>query len=214
MSGKALITLLLVGSSSAALARPASGHFQRATVVTRDHRAAPRVERNAARGRDRIRVDRRWDQARLRGRTGRFERFDRDRGRWRPRIVVQPAPSYTPSYAPIYTPSYAPSYAYGIAPSGVALLAPTTLAGDGRLYIAGGDASLTTLQLSATSGDTRVDQVIVEYADGATQVIPVHQELAIESPSITLGLDRRDPVARIVLYGQSEYGGQLAMTGF
>ena len=220
MTRSVLVTLLVLGSSSAAFARGARGgdvHRDRGGEAHRNfdrgrggdvHRDFSRdrggdVHRDFSRDRG-GRWDARagWD----RGRAVRVRR-DRDDVRWRePRVIVQPAPIYAPG---VWTNDV--GYA---APSGITLLAPSTLAGDGQLYVSGGDASLTALRLSAAGGDTYVAQVVVEYADGDTQVIPVGEELAAQNPIAELALDRRDPVSRIIVSGQSAYGGQIAITGF
>ena len=225
MTRSILVTLLVLGSSSAAFARGEHGgdvhrdrggeahrNFDRGRggVVRRDfdrdRGGVVRRDFDRDRGRGGDWDDRaRWDRDRDRDARVRRDR-DRDDVRWRePRVIVQPAPFYAPGV-------WNGGVGYA-APSGITLLAPSPLAGGG-LYVSGGDASLTALRLSAAGGDTYVTQVVVEYADGDTQVIPVGEELEAQNPSLDLSLDRRDPVARILVSGQSEYGGQIAITGF
>lgn len=231
MSGKALITLLILGSSSAAFARPmGEGRFQRGNVA-RDHRGGE-GQRGFERGRGggapivrgrigidpgRVRVDhdrdRGWDRDRGRDRDD-YRRWDRDDARWdRRRVIVQPTPVYAPSYGSWTYGGY-DGYAGYAAPSGVMLASPFTLDGDGIQYLDGGNASFTSLRLSTSGGDTYVNQVLVLYADGDRQVIAVNQELQAGNPVVDLALDRRDPVARVVLYGHSEYGGLISVAGF
>jgi hypothetical protein len=183
MSIKAVVTTLILGSSSVVLAAPAARdhRVERAPVRTvqpqrsfehRDFGGRPGLERGHGRFeapvvRDNDRFER--------------ERFERPiiRDRWvRPYYYEEPTVYVAPQ---VYT-------------------APMTPFINGAMSISLGGAAGTGIELSANGGATYVQQVVITYTDGRTQVAQIGQELDSGNPVLDLGTDGT-PVASVTVYG-------------
>jgi len=233
MSIRAIITTLLLGSSAVASARPVSAwDYQREQRELREReRLAHERDAFAQRdrldrerlGRERVQLDRyrdrdRWERERIarlerdrivdRERQMRLERerrFERERFErmwWqrdhRYRSGFQVDPGY---YGRTW---YRPGY--------VSLIAPTALV-EGRMFvsIAPELGTLNTIRLDGT-GLTFVQKIVVECDNGVAQAIPVDQWLDGSTP-IELAMPQLNGCPRrIIVYGQSQYGGQIAVT--
>jgi len=60
---------------------------------------------------------------------------------------------------------------------------------NGRTMIRLGGKTLGTLKLQATSGRTTVSQVIVKFANGRSQIVPLNQVIGNGNPSLTIDLN-------------------------
>lgn len=199
MSMKAILTTLVLGlgTSTVALARPARG------PEVRDHRVerAPqqrtfaregfRRESGVRAGFARERVERpivreRVERPIVRERWDNHERWE-NRGRWeRPRAwgygygYVAPAPVYV-----------APPVVY---------TAPATPFIDGAMSISLGNAACNGIELTSNGGETYVQQVLISYSDGRTQLFQLGRELDADDAPIQIGTDG-SPVAAVTIYG-------------
>jgi hypothetical protein len=240
MSIKAVVTTLILGSSAVASAKPISqqawehqhqqdlrererlaherdGYAQRERVE-RERLARERVELDRYRDRDRFdrerlareRMERdrlvtreRWERERL-TRIERERRLERERfermwwmrdHRYHSRYQVDPGYYGRTWYRPGY----------------VSLIAPTALV-EGRMFVSVAPelGELSTLRLDGT-GLTYVQKVIVEFDNGTVEEIGVGQWVDSNNP-IELAVPRSGIARRIVVYGQSQYGGQIAVT--
>jgi len=226
MSIKAVVTTLIIGSSAIASAKPISQqaweHPHDQVVrerewnaqherLERERIARDRVELGRYRERDRFERDRiarlERDRATERERLTRVERERRlererfERAWWmrdhRYRSGFQVDPGY---YGRTW---YRPGY--------VSLIAPTTLV-EGRMFVSVSPdlGELRTIRLDGV-GATFVQKVVVEFDDGVAQAIPVDRWVAGNQP-IELAMPRIGYARRIIVYGQSQYGGQIAVT--
>ncbi len=195
---KALTTIaLLVGSSSAALAQPVNyTRAPRGGVTVRDHRD----------------IDGRWEREREREARERREREERERREHEEReherrFDVQP---WFQASFPVYE---QPVYQAPVASSWMSLMAPTTIGVDGRAFVSinSQPGALHALRLDASSGDTFVSSVAIEYTDGRTQVVTVGQELEPSNPSYEVALDSTCGIEDVTINGRSEYGGSIAL---
>ena len=186
MLSKALITTLLVGSSSVALAHP--------VPVVRDHR-----------------VERRWERPRYERyeRSERFERFERPR--WeRPRFDRHEWFEHREHFRwrPIVRERYvAPTYY--VSPTYVAPSYVTSPFMNGQLYLGLGGAVGNSIELYATGGATYVQQVAIQYTDGRSELVSVGQTLDANNPAIELGTEACG-VSGVVVYGSGS-GVQAVM---
>src|SRR5262249_43926725 len=222
MSIRAIITTLVLGSSAVAAAHPISkdawehqrdrelrDRNQRETYLQREwfERDRDRFDRERlARERmerDRIASRERWERERLQ-RMERERRLERERfermwwtrdHRYHSRYQVDPGYYGRTWYRPGY----------------VSLIAPTTLV-EGRMFVAVAPelGELSTIRLDGT-GVTFVQKVVVEFDNGVAQAVPVDQWLDPSNP-IELPMPNRGCARRIIVYGQSQYGGQIAVT--
>jgi len=107
---------------------------------------------------------------------------------------------------------WTPSPAYTVAPQPLQLLAPTSLASDQLTIDTGSLGAATALELDAAGGgSTYVSQLVLVDVYGATQAIPVNQVLSPQNPSIQLPLAGGSSIARVIIDGHSDWGGQVAM---
>jgi hypothetical protein len=233
MSIKAVVTTLILGSSAVASAKPISQqaweheHGQRvvrdanAQRFERDRLTRERAERERLSTRDRFERDRPTRERQERQRIGERERIARiERERRYERERFEPRARYERdrwirdhrSYRPVY--SVDPGY-YGrtwYRPGFVSLIAPTPII-NGELFvsIAPELGAVKTIRLDG-SGVSYVQQVVVEYDDGTSQVLAVNRYLDPSNPSLELAVPNVGCARRLVVYGQSEYGGQIAVT--
>jgi len=72
----------------------------------------------------------------------------------------------------------------------------------------------TQLRLQTTNGASRVDRVIVQFENGARQVIAVNQRLSPRNPMVNIDLDgQQRRVDRITVMGDSRRGGSIQVFG-
>ncbi|HWO18096.1 MAG TPA: hypothetical protein VNO30_04950 [Kofleriaceae bacterium] len=178
MKLKALITTLVLGSSSVALAHPVS------TTVVRDQRA-PIV------------------QAQANFTLGHTHR--QPTPVYQP--TQQPAPIYQPirQPAPIYQPTRlpAPYYAHTswITLGGVNQIVDGEMAF--RVNRFGGER-FSQLKLQSDAGKSLIYRVMIEFANGRTQTIEVNQYLTAKNPAITLDLNgRARAIAKVTVVGRN-----------
>ena len=188
MKLKALITTLVLGSSSAALAHPVS------TAVIRDHRAPIAVhEAHAAQA----------DCA-----PGHVHTLPAPV--YQP--TTQPAPIYRPAPAPVYqpTPVRMPAPYYG----GHDRASWVTLGGvnrivDGEMTFRGsrfGGERFSQLKLQSDAGKSLIYRVMIEFSNGRTQTFEVNQYLTASNPTITIDLDGRTrgrAIAKVTVIGRN-----------
>jgi len=217
MSIKTILTAaILVGSSTAALASPMArdhrveqrpverGHGRVERPIVREQRferpivREQRVERPIVREhrweRPIVREER-WERPIVRERDHRWERQER----WERPIVreryygnnyfVRPYVYAHPIYleAPVYTTPFVPFM-------------------NGALTIALGGVTGNAIELSSNGGAAFVQEVLITYSDGRTQLVQVSQELDASNPRIDLGTDG-SPVDSVTIYGN---GAQLS----
>jgi hypothetical protein len=241
MNTKALLsTLFVLGSSTAALAKPASSwrgasEPSRATPVAptvRDHRTpvpqpAMRDHRSPAPQpsvRDDFHVpqpqvrDHRYgdrdDRSRDRDRDDRYG--DRDDVGW-----VMPAPVVQPAVDTCANVLVRPNASEYVGPVGyanpwsswVALTEPTMIAhGSEQISVGAGRGSFSTLELVANSGETYVSQVVIEFANGEYQTVALGRELEPGEPSLVVDLaGNRRMITRIVVNGSSSFGARYSV---
>lgn len=201
MNTKSLLaTLLVLGSSTAALAQPA----------VRDHRDGYSDRANV---RDRSVVG---DRSNLR--DHRNDGWDRDRDR--ERLIVAPVIVTPPVDACANVRVGAKASAYtgpvGLASrwGGWALLAEPTMIGSGSEQITVGKdhGKFTQLQLVANSGSTYISQVVVEFGNGKYQTVALNQQLDAGNPALTIDLKgNRRAISRIIVEGTSSYGARYSV---
>lgn len=185
MSIKAVLTTLILGSSSVALAHPA----------TRDHRFDRGFERHEGSRQERREQQRNWREPvrtwrepertwREPERESREHEWREHEHRWEPRPIYREgfyrAPAYTYEQTPVY---------YG---------APNAFAG-GSMFLGLNTGSCRAIELS-TSGSTYVTQVAIQYVDGRSVVEQVGGYLDASNPTIELPTDGT-PVSGVTVYG-------------
>lgn len=197
MSLKTLITTaaLLVGSSTAALARPVPAPAPRAVVTVRDHRDVDGAWMRNRRERDRDRDG------------------DRDRDRWYGPRVEYFAPSYT--VQPTYTvePTYYPAYQAPVAQQSLVSIQPATalVGGQLKLGVAGMMTGTQTLQIKAAgAGGTYIDSVQLLYLNHQSQTIPVNRSVDPSNPCIDLPLGNGSDISLVIINGQYQ-GGAISV---
>jgi hypothetical protein len=219
MSIKAVVTTLILGSSAVASAKPISQqawenqHVRDAHTLRyeREQVARQRVELDRYRQREHVERERiarlERERAAERERLARVERerrYERQRferawwardHRYHSRYQVDPGYYGRTWYRPGY----------------VSLIAPTALV-QGPLFVSISPeiGTLNTIRLDGT-GLTFVQKVIVELDNGGVQEISVGQWLDGSNP-LELAISQPGCARRIVVYGQSEYGGRVAVT--
>ena len=184
MSIKAILTTLILGSSSLALAAPHGGGYG---PVVRDHRGGFEGRARNFQGRDFHRDYggrpgyAREDHER-RERPVVRERWERpyQRERWERPYYVSPSPYYV-----------SPPVVYN---------APMTPFVNGAMSISLGGVAASGVALSSNGGETYVQQVLVTYIDGRTQVVDIERELDSDDAPIQIGTDGT-PVAAVTIYG-------------
>ena len=198
MSIKAIVTTLILGSSSVVLAQPMAREHRepQRSFTHRDFGGRPGAVRERQQPRERfdrpvVRDHERYERQRYerpvyrdRDDDDRWERFERPiyRDRW-----FQPSYGYYYQQPSVYiTP---PVYT-----------APMTPFINGAMSISLGGVAGTGIELSASGGATYVQQVVITYTDGRTQVLQVGQELDAGNPVLDLGTDG-SPVASVTVYG-------------
>lgn len=215
MNTKSLLaTLLVLGSSTAALAKPVvRDHREGAWQVTND-----RDHRTASSYRDRQNFGRSGDRNDNRSWGDRDGDRDRDRGGVvaAPPVVIAPVAVDTSANVRIGAKASVYTGPIGTAPSWggwVELVQPTMIArgfeqiGMGRSY-----GTFSELQLVANRGDTKITQVVVQFADGQYQSVPLYQELDGGNPTITIDLaGGRRAIQRILVEGSSGYGARYSI---
>lgn len=179
---KALITLIIVGTSSAALAHPVTVDQRYDATVTnvtvRDHRDDMQFAPPPAPPPTQAAYDERYD------RDG-DRRSDRDRG-------------------------YARAFGYRMRPvtlaNDVSLLRqrnrdqrPLLIDVDSRM------GTFKTLRLDRQEGRAYIDDIVVMLANGRSIRYDVNQMMSMRSPSITIDLDHK-AITGIYIYGQTERG--------
>jgi hypothetical protein len=76
-------------------------------------------------------------------------------------------------------------------------------------------ASDSTLRLDAVgSGSTYINQVVVFFTNGASQVVSVGQMLSPSNPTFTLPIRCGSDVAGIAIDGHSGWNGAIAVDAF
>jgi hypothetical protein len=192
MKIQALVTTLVLGSSTAALAAPHYDHGSVAREPVRTAVAVRPIAREQARpivreqarpivrepARPLVRNDIHPIIREGYGRDIDGRRFERERFYHRP-IVVLPAPVV------VDVPTYVP--------------APSAFM-DGSETIGLGNAIGTGIELNADGGGTYVQSALITYADGNTQSVAIGRELDGASPALELQTDG-SPVASVTVYG-------------
>jgi hypothetical protein len=138
-------------------------------------------------------------------------------------VIVKPAPIVRPIFNPIPKPPVAvddcnnttlggDSSAYN-GPIGtktwgeswVALTQPTRIDRGREFFHIGEQAGrFDQLKLENTAGRSYITQVLVEYANGKSQVVHLNENLNASNPCITINLSGRDrAISRIVVYGST-----------
>jgi hypothetical protein len=187
MKIKALITMLVVGSSSAAMARPVtvSGHAEwtfgtkPAPVVVRDHRTQPAPMPAPIVVRDH--------------RTQPAPHFDCGTPAPQP-VIVQPV-RYN---------RWKHGGTYHQAPQPVMLGSELNL-GEGRKFITVGESMgrFDTLQIAGGPGLIKIEQVYIQFGNNQEQVIRGIDRVLQGGQSLTLDLDGNSrTIKRIVVYGK------------
>lgn len=205
MSMKKILTTLVLGlgTSSVALARPARG------PEVRDHRAerAPQQRTFAREGfrRDdggragyaRERVERPIAREHFEHERFEHERFERPvvRERWEDHERWERPRAYSYGYGYGYV---APAPVY-VAPP-VVYTAPATPFVDGAMSISLGNVPCDGIELTSNGGETYVQQVVITYSDGRTQLVQLGRELDADDAPIQIGSDG-SPVAAVTIYG-------------
>ena len=177
MSIKAILTTLILGSSSVALARPA-------TVDHRfEHRELQHRDFGRREWREPMRVQRNWREP---VRTWRepARRWREPERRWEPRPIYRERFYREPTYIYEQTPVY-----YGV---------PSAFAG-GSMFLGLNAGACRAIELS-TSGSTYVTQVAIQYVDGRSVVEQVGGYLDASNPTIELPTDGT-PVSGVTVYG-------------
>jgi hypothetical protein len=192
MNLKAIITSLVVGSSSVAMADPSvtfSGSAQGSygTTVVRD-RVDPDCDPAESEPIAQPYYGQPYDQPYAQPYAQPIAQpvYHREGGVWRDGRWLPPA------YRP------------------VVLASGMHFANDGRTFIKVGPQAgrFSTLQISAASGRTFITQVYVQFADGQEQVIRNLDRTLAGNRSLTLDLDgNRRGIARIVVYGGDTRNG-------
>jgi hypothetical protein len=126
-----------------------------------------------------------WDRDRYRYAHSQWERLRWVRPIYRDGYFVRP---YVYESSPIYL-SAAPVFT-----------APFAGFIDGAISISLGGAAGTGIELS-TNGATFVQEAVITYVDGRTEVVQIGQELDASNPAIDLATDG-SPVASVTVYGQ------------
>ncbi len=187
MSIKSLLaTLVLLGSSSVALAKPVATVDVHGGMVVRDHRP--------------IDVDGWW-----------FRNHRHPQPKPPVRYYAQPTVQYT--YSPTYYPGYElPPPAPVVNPS-MTLLAPTQLTNRFDLNVSGELAAMSKVRLDATGceGATYIDKVTIYYLNGNSEQVDVGRYLSASNPIYDLGLSNGALATRVIVDGQSQNGGSLAI---
>ena len=214
MSMKAILTTVVLGlgTSTVALARPARGlevrdhRFERAPQQRAFAREGFRRDSGFRAGYARERVERpifreRVERPIVRERVERpivRERWD-NHERWeRPRAYGY---NYGYGYvapAPVYV---APPVVYS---------APATPFVDGAMSISLGNVACNGIELAANGGETYVQQVVITYSDGRTQLVQLGRELDADEAPIEIGSDG-SPVAAVTIYGSGSGVSAYAM---
>jgi hypothetical protein len=183
MKLKALITTLVLGSSSAALAHPVS------TAVIRDHRAP--IAAHAAQA----------DCA-----PGHVHTLPAPV--YQP--TSQPAPIYRP--APIYqtTPVRMPAPYYGnTSNTSWITLGGVNRIVDGEMTFGGSRFAgerFSQLKLQSDAGKSLIYRVMVQFSNGRTQTFEVNQYLTASNPTLTIDLDGRArgrAIAKVTVVGRN-----------
>ena len=182
---KALITLLILGTSSVALARPITVDHRDDSYYERDHRDDSYYER-----------DHRDDNLTVRD--------HRDDMTFAPPPATQPAPpplDYRADYRPLR---------FRLRP--VTLAHSVTLMRqrnrDQRPLLIDVDSrtgTFKTLRLDRIEGRAYIDDIVVVLANGRSITYDVNQQMSFRSPSITIDLDHK-AITGIYVYGMTERG--------
>ena len=198
MNIKALITtLFVVGSSSVALAQPASRVEVREapTAVIVKHDRAPVIVKHAP---EKIIVKHEPEKI--------IVKHDRapiviDRGYVHAPIVINRT-----YQAPIVVNEYR-------APSWTLLSSSNQISQDGRTTIGLGDSELRTLKLAETSGKTTVSEVAIQFADGQSQV-DYTQTLLANGGTYTIDLNGNvRSVDSITVFGRGTHNASFEVLG-
>jgi hypothetical protein len=134
---------------------------------------------------------------------------DRDRDRARP-VIVREQPVVTVYAPPVYVGTYSTGYTYR---PDVPILGATSLDG-GQLDvdITGQLAGRSSLELEAVgSGSTYVGQVVLSFAGGGYQVVPVNQILDANNPCVRVAVGNGADITRVAIAGHSDWGGAIAV---
>ena len=202
-----LATLLVLGSSTAAFAKPIVRDHREAaqTVAVRDHRTASSYRDRENFGRDRDHDgDRDWD---------------RDHGR---PVIVTPAPVVVEqpidtcattrigAKASVYVGPVGTASSWG---GWINLTQPSMIAhGFEQVSVGASQGRFAELQLVADSGATYVNQVVVQFANGQYQTVALHQQLDGSNPTLTIDLDGgQRNIQRILVEGSSGYGARYSI---
>jgi hypothetical protein len=190
MTKSLLAALLVLGSSTAALAKPAPRKkvVVKSRVVVRDHR------RPAPEPAPRVRDHRGW---------------------FLPPIVARP-PVDTCSNVRIGATASVYTGPLGVAaPWGewTALTQPTMIArGSEQIAIGKGNGRFTQLRLVANSGSTYISQVVVQFGNGKYQTVAVNRSITAGSPlAIDLKGQKGRAVTQIIVQGSSGYGARYSI---
>ena len=161
MNLKALITTLVLGSSSVAMAHPVPA------PIVREHRAPI--------------ADDYWT------------------------VPANPAPVYQPMHRPM-PPQPAPVYEPAFHRSSWVTLASVNRIVDGRMSFRVGPAGerFSTLMLQNQAGKALISRVLIQFANGRTQVVEVNQYLNAANPTITIDLEgRARKIAKVTVIGRN-----------
>jgi hypothetical protein len=185
MKIKALITMLVLGSSTAALAQPLRerGH---GPVVARHEPTFTRHEPVVVRHQPIIREPVRQPVHIAPVRTEHYVRSGWARPILHERLE-RPYVRFGFFHAPVVV--------YGAAPVIVA-----TPFANGEMTISLGNLAGNGIELASNGGATYVNEAVVMYTDGRTETIPVNQELDASFPAIDLQTDGT-PVAWVTVVG-------------
>jgi hypothetical protein len=189
MNIKALITTLVLGSSSIALADPSwsAGVSMNASVATngiivRDHREptpAP-VYRTPIR-----------PVAQPVAQVVGADRCDNVRDGGDASSYVGPTGGYLDGW--------------------FAVTQPTRIERGREFITLGANQRFSQLQLRRDMGFTRIDQIAIVFKNGQEQVVRPNAALDFRNPALTIQLEKHGKISRIVVYGQSGQGARYSV---
>jgi len=198
MNIKALITALVIGSSSVAMAKPAVTVSAEASVhigartrgpVVRDHRYQEPVYRQPVRG-----------------------------NAYQPEAFYTPRNTQVSSNLSLYTGSFPMTQVGGWDRNWLALSEPTRI-DSGRLFFNVGQStgSFRTIKLQNVAGSSQITTVAIEFnqgvggSNGVTQVVKMNSTLRGQQ-SLTIDLDgNARNINRIIVYGSTANGSAFSL---
>jgi hypothetical protein len=169
--------------------------YEQPRVEVRDHRTPARRVVTVRRPVEVVRDHRDWN-------------WDRDR--YRPVVVQQTPVVYQPTWVePVYTP---PSYTY--VPQAIQIQGATGLVSELALNNLSSElAGRSTLSITESGrGSTYLGSIYIYYTNGSSQTINPNTTLSAGNRCYDLPLGNGGDIARIIIDGQSNWNGSIAIT--